>query len=85
MLTTVRYSNSKRPKKQWRLPLHLLTNPATADEIRAIIKRGLAASPGKPEPPIRPHFLRPTRTISVTYFLMVPFLTPAVDCTGTVL
>ena len=26
------------------------------------------------EPPIRPHFLRPTRPISVTYFLMVPFL-----------
>lgn len=45
VLTSVRYSNSKRPKKQWRLPLHLLTNPATADEIRAIIKRGLAASP----------------------------------------
>ena len=31
-------------------------------------------SRARPDPPIRPHFLRPTRPISVTYFLIMPFL-----------
>lgn len=38
---------------------------------------------GRPKPPIRPHFLRAARPISVTYFLMVPFLNARDQLYGT--
>mgnify|MGYP001485013762 CR=1 FL=1 len=42
ILTSTRYSNTKRAKKPWRMPLSMLANKATVDELRKIRNETLA-------------------------------------------